>query len=840
MTAPKPNRAQARGHVSAWPVGPWALACALLIPLVAGMSPPVRAGEGADPASLLESLREKQRLKDQQAGQRFQTLLQQGRALMAQHDYGQAAQVLAGASRLRPTDEACASLLAQATAAAAPAPTLAKADESEKLLNKMRQQQGIKETALQRQLEMSLFEAGKAQKAGDHALAREHAERVVQGLPYLADKSVVREYQTRAEGILASAGSAAERSATAELQDAIASAKAVSVRERAATLTTLRERGWKFMEMGQHEKALEVAAEMLSRDPGNAQALYLRGEAQRAIGDRNDIKTLTSRRKDAAKRALGEAIAAEMKPPKDLHARVVLAGNRVTKSGETLREQAMEPWERELRRKLRGPVDVEFQNASITEASRYLSLASQCTILVDPVVARETRRISLPKMPGMQLEHVLRWLCRFCKVNYTLRDHAILITSRGGLLDQPITRDYSLSDLLIPTDRIRPSTGRSAHFDTVANGHEMLGTGRSASEPSNPAPQEGDAMGLSWVAFIRSSIAPDSWDSPVNGEVAQEKQQYTIQYRNGRIVVVHTPEVHEQVERLLDDFRKSRNLQVHIFARILTVSSEFLQSFDLDLGDENNYGFDSDPNGTSTDRWHVAGTLVNDDQTTNPVSTLDKTIGPLTLSVAHLGNTGVNALLSAVLKRRKGSILVAPRLTCFNTQRANFQAVTNYNYVRRIAADGMPEIGNVPDGIIFDIQPFVSADRRYITLVLQPQLRSLVDKDFQSKSFWFSGIPDDPNDPGAIDQLIDTPLRVVNLPETYLWSVATTVTIPDGGTLLIGGLSKVYERSGESGVPFLNSIPFLKFFFRAWTDTDYRDSVLFLVSAEIVPDIYEE
>jgi type II secretory pathway component GspD/PulD (secretin) len=66
------------------------------------------------------------------------------------------------------------------------------------------------------------------------------------------------------------------------------------------------------------------------------------------------------------------------------------------------------------------------------------------------------------------------------------------------------------------------------------------------------------------------------------------------------------------------------------------------------------------------------------------------------------------------------------------------------------------------------------------------------------------------------------------------------VTIPDGGTMLVGGLSTVRERSGEAGVPLMHDIPLLKFLFREWTQFDSRNSLLVLVTAEIVPDIFEE
>jgi type II secretory pathway component GspD/PulD (secretin) len=49
----------------------------------------------------------------------------------------------------------------------------------------------------------------------------------------------------------------------------------------------------------------------------------------------------------------------------------------------------------------------------------------------------------------------------------------------------------------------------------------------------------------------------------------------------------------------------------------------------------------------------------------------------------------------------------------------------------------------------------------------------------------------------------------VTVPETETSSVMTRVSIPDGGTLLLGGQKITSEVEKESGVPVLSKIPFL-------------------------------
>ena len=817
-----------------------AVACMLII---ASGSPRARGDGGGDPAEALERLRQKTQQEAQQQDTEFQRLLEQGRSLLAQHAYDQAKRVLAQAARIRPDDETCARLLTQAEAATGTAP-------ADKVLDRMREEEQFKDVSLRRQLDASLFDAGKALKDGEHARAREHAERILDGVACMRDSEEAAQLRARAEAILASANAAAEKAAHSELKTVLASAKERAIQDHAATVRGLMEDGWRRFDAKQFDKALAAAEEILGLDPGNTQALFLRSKVRRATASRDDVASIRAERKKATDTHLVGQVEKEMKVPEGMPAKIVLPGNRDPAKLGLLTERGLEPWQKGLRGKLAQPIEVEFQNTTLAEACAHLSKAAGCPIVVDPAVARDTRSFSLPKLTGMSLEHILRWVCRPSRAVYTLREHAILVTIRGGLLDRPMMKDYDVAGLLVPTRCVKLTFNGSSQVDDQGAQKDILGALRESPKDAEGKPVTDDVLGEGWVRFIRTSVAPESWEEPAKGDALQEaKQPYTINYRNGRIVVVHTPEVHEQIERLLNDFRKARSLQVHILARFILIDMDYLQSMDVDFGSDEVtineptappnppvYGYVSQPTdpwqtGATPPRRSIIGSLItNNAGVTNIPGTVSDTTGAVSFAFSHLGNTAVNALVDGMLKRRKGSVLTSPRLTCFNTQRANLQSVTNFNYVRRVSADGEPEIGNVPEGIIFDVQPFVSADRRYITLVLQPQIRTLINRNFQAQSEGFD----------FSVSAAGTSLRAVNLPETELRSLATTVTVPDGGTLLVGGLTNANERSGESGVPFFNNVPLLRYIMREWGEVERRESLIILVTAEIVPDIFEE
>ena len=58
----------------------------------------------------------------------------------------------------------------------------------------------------------------------------------------------------------------------------------------------------------------------------------------------------------------------------------------------------------------------------------------------------------------------------------------------------------------------------------------------------------------------------------------------------------------------------------------------------------------------------------------------------------------------------------------------------------------------------------------------------------------------------------NNPSGTIQEPELQITEVKTTVSVPDGGTLLLGGQTVAGETEREIGVPVLSKIPFLKLF----------------------------
>ena len=75
------------------------------------------------------------------------------------------------------------------------------------------------------------------------------------------------------------------------------------------------------------------------------------------------------------------------------------------------------------------------------------------------------------------------------------------------------------------------------------------------------------------------------------------------------------------------------------------------------------------------------------------------------------------------------------------------------------------------------------------------------------------------------------------IPELRVQRLRTTATIPDGATLMLGGLKRSVEQNQESGVPFLSDIPVLgAVFSRQGEYTSKRKLIILMKASIVVPE----
>ncbi|MEJ2649937.1 MAG: hypothetical protein P8016_16200, partial [Sedimentisphaerales bacterium] len=71
-------------------------------------------------------------------------------------------------------------------------------------------------------------------------------------------------------------------------------------------------------------------------------------------------------------------------------------------------------------------------------------------------------------------------------------------------------------------------------------------------------------------------------------------------------------------------------------------------------------------------------------------------------------------------------------------------------------------------------------------------------------------------------------------PDTTDSSVGTTVTVPDGSTIILGGLLKLNQSKGGTKIPILGDIPLIGTLFRSTSNNDEQRNLYVFVKAEII------
>ncbi len=191
----------------------------------------------------------------------------------------------------------------------------------------------------------------------------------------------------------------------------------------------------------------------------------------------------------------------------------------------------------------------------------------------------------------------------------------------------------------------------------------------------------------------------------------------------------------------------------------------------------------------------------------------------------------VDFLIQATQADRRSVVLQAPRLTFTNGKVANVAVTTQTAYIAdlnpvvgsgSVAFDPVPATQN--DGFSLVVGGVVSADRRFVTLAVQIAFAQLIE--LQALQITAAAGGDGGDDDGGSNVNLAT--GTIQQPVVAVTQVDTGVTIPDRGTILLGGQRISNEIEIETGVPVLSKIPVLNRFFTNRV-TDVSDETLLVL-----------
>ena len=225
-------------------------------------------------------------------------------------------------------------------------------------------------------------------------------------------------------------------------------------------------------------------------------------------------------------------------------------------------------------------------------------------------------------------------------------------------------------------------------------------------------------------------------------------------------------------------------------------------------------------------------------------------------------------LIQAAQGNTRSNVMQAPKVTLFNGQQAFVSDTRQRPFVTAVipvvgdfSAAQQPVITVLNEGTAVNVQAVVSNDRRFVRLTLVPffsQIGRVEEFQFEGSRSTRSKSSDEKSGtdvelPGVNGlagltngQASDRELELqsngttIQLPEFLFTTVTTTVSVPDGGTVLLGGIKRLREGRNEFGVPILSKIPYINRLFKNVGLGRTTDSLMLMVTPRIIIQEEEE
>ncbi len=445
-----------------------------------------------------------------------------------------------------------------------------------------------------------------------------------------------------------------------------------------------------------------------------------------------------------------------------------------------------------------------------------LNIVVKWNDLAENAFIEKSTPINMEGLPAVSLGKGLELLLQsvsggLAELAYNVEEGVIVIGTRSQLRVQMVTQVYDITDLLLPRVNVSYDLG---NISELGQSEEARGGGGGGQTGMTDFDQEDTDVNREEnvqeiITTIMQTISPESWYE--NGG------QGTIQvFQNTQLIVLQTPQIQQQVAQLISDLNKRFGMQVAIEARFLAVSEDFLENinFDMDLI----YDFGGD-------LGNVNFIQNNLDGAPNPSLSAFGSYGGI------MDDLQVSFLLSATQSNTNQRTLDAPKLTVMNGESAtivitqqqayvgdyDFEAITSTGDNENVITIADPTIYTISDGVVLNITPTISSDRKYVLLNIGTALSNL-----------------DLGTTYDIPSQETGTLFPVTLPLLDSTTIQTRVNVPDQGTLLIGGLKINQQIEREKGVPVLSKIPYLGRLFRNANQESRQNVLLILVKPTVI------
>lgn len=687
---------------------------------------------------------------------------------------------------------------------------------------------------------------------GDLSIARTNIE--VNGFDIQWDgvDEEVRTLLNQAKADRAAAETAARDEKRRMAFDALSEVASAEATRQNAIVNNLLVEATSAFEFGDYRLAEDLSRKVQRRDPGNEKADEIRTAAFRA--GRQQVQEDYLETKNEQFKLWREDLERQLVPYTDiitLADREEWAENTAKRKGRLFSASGtVSPIEAELREKVSKQTfllpKIE-EEESLSTVIDYVRNFTDLPFITDPaaetyVIEESGASFNFDFENPLTVEQALNRIVAVAggedkEITWTVRFDAIYVTTKEKALGQPVTRVHDVKDLIFAlTDFIGPRINRIRLLDELEDedGGGPYGT---VSPESRVLIEIEDLANL-----IRDTIAPSSWD----------REGVQIDPGEGNLIIRQTAEIQEEIQAFLEDLRQFNSALVLIESKFLSVTDNFIQEIGNDfrgldnrvledvtngLEDMASLGLDnggSGTNGTNAAGAPSGGFFFDDGldgafgATTQNVfetglGSALSTIGGLSFQLTFLDDAEVSSILRAVEKSEQSQVVQSQMLSVHDSQRAYVTVINQRAYIQdfdvevaQFQAVADPTVNVLSEGIVLDVRPTILDNRKWLRLEIQPTVARIVS--LRSFSTTLGG---------------NTAPVEFQLPELEVQSVNTSAFLPDGGSLLLGGLSRIRNIERRAEVPWIGRIPLLGFLFKSEGYNDERESLMIVVKATI-------
>lgn len=600
------------------------------------------------------------------------------------------------------------------------------------------------------------------------------------------------------------------------------------------------------MRLAEYEKVIEICDRVTELEPGNLVAQFW-------LRDARDQMIKQRRYKLVADRLENQKLAEEdfLRSTIPYNEMFVFPGDEKWESVQarskslTMISTEDPEWIRRIKGALETTrVNFIFDDTPLSDAVQQLRTLTGVGMLVDPQV--DATQVLNMNLQGLSASQALNLMLEYVGMTYTYKENVLFITTPGQEKGRTEFAIYNVSDLL----------------NTIKNfeGPELM---------LKPQGDQGGAP-ISFIGGLdddEDEIDPDMLKQIViesaGGEEAWSDPN-SIEYHNGQFLVEAPREHHAQVQAVLANLRKDADLFVVIEARFIDIHDGFLEDIGVDsrsLGAVNNLGTAF---GNVINSNRTGGQDLGFTQTGNPLTDVALVMGQdrwagriqhiidgftgtvrgerlsgggglggLTLQSTWLEPFQLNVIIRAVQEKAYARELTAPVVTAHNGQRVYVSVITQRAYIAdyNLVSGGTgfaiievadPEVATFQEGVILDVNPVISHDKKYVTLDVKPTLATLIGGVISTILI-------------SLGSFTNVAFQVpIGVPEISLQQSFTSVTVPNGGTVLLGGFKSLNEAKYTSYLPILGKIPLFGNLFRRKATLSEKRSLVILITARIV------